>query len=647
MSLTRVSWLFMMFLAVLADTARAQRTARRPLLAAPSGPATFSAASSSGGAQLSWTGVDGVSSYQVLRGSDSVSLAPVGSPVEATSYVDPAVPPGTTVFYRVAALYPDGRQGLSSAVLYTSPVARAMATGTRTDLRTPTAPAPGTGTLNPIAGPTRPAPTGLVINSRIMLADLYWPPVSGATEYVITRTDAAGTTLKRTPDAFAATAFTDTVPDPRLAYTYRLSAFHPDGSWGQSSPVSYMSPPPINPKWLRAALVPGVPGAVDLTWERPLEAPAFLVSGAGLPDGAKTFTGDAIRIFNVPRGPRAWRVSGFYPGSFADSSTAPTATAIVRTLPPHSPAYLRKPTADDYDVALHHAGAFRAYDQTSRKNAWSYIENELGRSSFKTGTPAKYENVTDLAKPRQTECDSFVTDKKQPRTVCWSMSGPQLTMIVAQPEGMQFAAWHFEGDPDFLAYESLAMFSQVLATKLDSEGDKLLPFSCMSCHGGEYDPQTKLVKGATLLPVDPSLVRMDPSTTPESVRRINETVFLTTPSASVRRYIHGLYGGRVAIQGALPVTDYAPQSWQQQHRSFYLDVVRKNCVMCHLNGPPSLDFTESVNFFGNKDLVYAAVCGSKSMPHAEPAFNRFWMEDTGNIYVPGLLAALLGRQSCE
>jgi hypothetical protein len=130
------------------------------------------------------------------------------------------------------------------------------------------------------------------------------------------------------------------------------------------------------------------------------------------------------------------------------------------------------------------------------------------------------------------------------------------------------------------------------------------------------------------------------------MRNANALIAASSASPSVRQYIHGLYNGQVSIPGAAAVPDYVPHSWRPQNRSFYLDVVRKNCVMCHLNGPPNLDFTTASNFFDNRALVHNSVCKARSMPHAEVPFKRFWTEDTGNIYVPGLFATLLGFPSC-
>jgi hypothetical protein len=127
---------------------------------------------------------------------------------------------------------------------------------------------------------------------------------------------------------------------------------------------------------------------------------------------------------------------------------------------------------------------------------------------------------------------------------------------------------------------------------------------------------------------------------------MNARIYAASTNPAVRRYIYGLYGGRTDVPNAAALQNYVPHSWQQQNQSFYLDVLRPNCVMCHLATRPTLDFTTSTNFFGNAATVHKSVCVDRSMPHAEVPFKRFWTEDTGNIHVPGLVATLLGFKSC-
>jgi hypothetical protein len=90
---------------------------------------------------------------------------------------------------------------------------------------------------------------------------------------------------------------------------------------------------------------------------------------------------------------------------------------------------------------------------------------------------------------------------------------------------------------------------------------------------------------------------------------------------------------------------YVPQGWKQQPE-VYNNVVKPYCTMCHLATPSNLDFTIPANFYQNKDLVYTTVCSAHSMPHAEAPFKQLWTKDTGPVFMPGYVAAVLGYQSC-
>jgi len=106
-----------------------------------------------------------------------------------------------------------------------------------------------------------------------------------------------------------------------------------------------------------------------------------------------------------------------------------------------------------------------------------------------------------------------------------------------------------------------------------------------------------------------------------------------------------LYNGAIGTAGATAVPDYVPASWAPQ-AGFYRQVVRANCTMCHLAAPDSWNFASWQNFQDNASLIYADVCLQHSMPHAEVPFKNFWLKDTGILYLPGLLAATLGKPSC-
>ncbi|MEO8452354.1 MAG: hypothetical protein ABI647_21360, partial [Gemmatimonadota bacterium] len=184
---------------------------------------------------------------------------------------------------------------------------------------------------------------------------------------------------------------------------------------------------------------------------------------------------------------------------------------------------------------------------------------------------------------------------------------------------------------------------------LDSEGPKLVPFTCLSCHGGRYNPATGKVDGASFLPLDPGMLAFaspgDQAGQEEKLRRINQMIHDSDPSSAVAAYIRGLYRGTHALPGAVAQPDYVPAAWSQQ-AGFYRSIVRPYCATCHLAAPTQWNFASWGNFQSNAGLIRAAVCAAHTMPHSELQYKAFWTKDTGALYLPGLLASTLGFPSC-
>src|SRR5205814_10102677 len=58
----------------------------------------------------------------------------------------------------------------------------------------------------------------------------------------------------------------------------------------------------------------------------------------------------------------------------------------------------------------------------------------------------------------------------------------------------------------FLVLGKNAKYTLSPSVGLDTEGQKPVPFVCMSCHGGTYNANTRKVDGASFLPLDPQLL---------------------------------------------------------------------------------------------------------------------------------------------
>jgi hypothetical protein len=501
-----------------------------------------------------------------------------------------------------------------------------------------------------VAGPTGPAPTGLTVGGTPLTARLSWSPAPNATSYAVLRADGPGATpVLRTPAGFTATTFTETVPDPRITYDYVLTVTYADGTWGEAR-IPYTSPPPTNPASLRAKSLGRA--AFRLVWGSVAGAISYRVDGAAIPNTGFTVPTTYTNVINVPPGPQSWQVVALFPGGFADYNT-PTKTSVIHRVAPNHPRWLSKYGTGDPNTAATHANALCSVNPGCRGLLYPLVDAGAdgyywgyGGKAYANGGPlhANYNNVTELGSSRSTYCEEQIT-KADRYTICTAEGPNSVSLIIKGTQGTRFGFYlPASGAPSSYWVENWS--SSPMAT-FDSEGPKYVPQVCMSCHGGTFNPRTGLVDGATLLPVDPGLVDAgaNRAAAEEPIRRVNAAVFMSNPSPSVVSYITGMYGGRVGIPGAVAAPNYVPTGWASE-ANLYTSVVKKNCAMCHLATNPAYDFLSAGNFLQNKALIQAAVCGAASMPHAEVPFNRFWTEDTGPIYVPGLLAARLGYPSC-
>jgi hypothetical protein len=185
-------------------------------------------------------------------------------------------------------------------------------------------------------------------------------------------------------------------------------------------------------------------------------------------------------------------------------------------------------------------------------------------------------------------------------------------------------------------------------TVLDTQGRKGVPHACLSCHGGRYDPQRRLVVGASLLPLLPAqLTFTSPqarAASEESMRRINQIVLESTPSPALRAQITALYGGSPTVTGTRAIDTAVPAGWTQQ-AGLYRQVIEPYCSACHFAQTGPLNFGSWANLLQNKQAVQRSVCTDFTMPHSEVSFRRFWSEG-GAVSLPGLLSTVLGFSKC-
>jgi hypothetical protein len=441
-------------------------------------------------------------------------------------------------------------------------------------------------------------------------------------------------------------------------------------------------------------------GSVRLHWQAVSGASQYRVDGSGIaaaglyvaanstattivpiaPGGTPATPSLGTRIQNVPPGPGTWHIAAVDAHKLYDPKLTSTAATIVRYVPAHAGQWLTKnngagnfsktfshylslcpqclPGVSFSDI-LHALGVTDDQLADGNNDACTCL-GEGGPCTWTDLHAARYENVTEFGTSRITRCWDALPG---PRTVCYSKSGDHgVTMIVKDSDHTWFLtfAWRDNTPTQYTQFPNPAkevvnwffngvpiQSNYILTTEvtLDSEGPKSPPHACLSCHGGTFDGVR--VSGATLLPLDTGLLRIDDRSNGMAANflGVNQAVMNHGPSPAVKRYITGLYGGFDFPSGWGDL-DYVPQGWKQQS-DFYKAAVKPYCMMCHLATPSNLDFSTYGNFAQNKDLIKAEVCSGHTMPHAEYPFKQFWTKDTGNIFLPGYLVAALGITSCQ
>ena len=155
---------------------------------------------------VSWTGVNGATSYQVYRDTSSTgAFSTTAYSGTGTSFTD-SLDAGTTYYYKVRATYPVGASGLSSAV-----------SGT-TSIVIPSGLTVGT-----------PTTSSLVVS---------WTGVTGATSYQVYRDTSSTGTFATLVYNSTGTSFTNTGLLAGTTYWYKVRGTYPAGTSGLSTAVS-------------------------------------------------------------------------------------------------------------------------------------------------------------------------------------------------------------------------------------------------------------------------------------------------------------------------------------------------------------------------------------------------------------------------
>jgi hypothetical protein len=505
--------------------------------------------------------------------------------------------------------------------------------------------------------PTAPAPTGFRVDGAHGMARLRWDASSGRS-YVLFRADGPATWIPIPMPTCCASSFDDVVPDPRVTYRYRLVANHADGTWGEAF-ASYLSPPPLHPTGFRATMT--APGVVKLQWNAIQSAVSYRIDGSGLPITGLSVTGATeATITPVPHGVPQWQLAAIYPGNYADYTGRPVASTVdlSRPLPSHAPKWLSKTAGEGApsETTAHYSRLCgpRAQANGCRDLGEYILSWGAPQDVTKRPRPVKYDNLTDLGSSRETTCYLGEPFEGSRALLCYTESDRGIGLIVMNNEGARFGVFNpISTSPTETYSFDWGLAKLTTTAEFDSEGAKKIPHSCISCHGGTYDPVSGLVKGASLLPIDPGVVQLkgDPAEAQEQLRTFNSLIRATYSSPAVSSYITGLYGGmvnnerKVDFPGTPALDNYVPAGWAAQ-RDLYLNVVKKDCQMCHLPRP-DLSFFTADDFMASKTLIHTAVCKARSMPHSEIPFMRFWTSKWGNTPTADAFARALGFPGCS
>jgi len=474
---------------------------------------------------------------------------------------------------------------------------------------------------------------------------------------------------------------------PGRAVTYRVTLTDARGLTG-SKDATFTPPLPRDPASLSASVQ--ADGSVILSWpEVPGVTSYQITSSYGLNGPVVVRNATEWRSPRLNTSVRKWTVNSVYEpgGNLTARDSWPSVTTQGSTnvgLPTprvpflsknngpgshaESQAHYRTRCADALlPGSLCTAAGFILTSGANWEAAWLLANGWL--AGVEPEWPiAEFKNNFDLGVERRVNC----TPRKNGSTVCWATSysssriPKSLSLIIMEDDKAFFGSWEWAGgelpdedgsplrneerwtgatDIEF-NYAKHALLST--GSELDSQGRKGVPHACLSCHGGTYNPVTKLVVGASLLPVVPGRLQLSTSTRnrqEEQIRRINQIILQSNPAPAIGDQINAMYQGAPNTPGTAADDAAVPTGWSQQP-GLYKQVIEPYCSSCHFAQRGPMNFRSWGNLLQNKDAVQRTVCTEFTMPHSEILFRRFWTEG-GAVSLPGMLSTSLGFSTCR
>jgi len=307
----------------------------------PPAPAGLTALAGNGLVVLDWPASSGANSYNVLRstvsGGGYTLLATnvvgpvVGGDVPDATYADNAAVNGTTYYYVVTAVNPNGQSADSTPATATPSAS------------TPAAP---------------PAPAGLTATPGDQQVALTWNAATGAATYTLQRTVITGGANPNDPGAAVATLpngaaptnvvnafitttnYTDRGLADNVTYAYTVSAANANGQSAASAAVTAVTEPalPATPAGLAATVTTN---QVNLAWNPVGNAASYVLQRATAPAGPYTLIYYPGWLSLYADGPLAYNTTYYYEVASANLAGFSTNSApLAVTLGPAAPASL-------------------------------------------------------------------------------------------------------------------------------------------------------------------------------------------------------------------------------------------------------------------------------------------------------------------
>jgi hypothetical protein len=606
--------------------------------------------------QIAWTGVTGASGYQIYRASSSGGsfAALTRAPVQGNQTTDPTLMPKTTAYYKVSALVPNQREGMSAAVSGTTP------------------PAPNPDSLS------------ATLAADLRSVTLTWPAPTGASGYQLYK---GGGLVSTTP--LRTTSYTDTAIIRGTTYKYQVAALYSSAKHGEFEADLLTMPtvivavratgtravPSHGTTWLTKNNGPGSPeeagkyydviGATANfgTFAKWRAAHGFSardqVSAVYFNDGDLALGRDMH--CREAQGQLACYVSNYGPEpgtpgfpnpeqalAAATARGAPLATvAMERSLQILERVVEVNNPYRDIDTELDIQPDDHLTITASGRTSWGYdLEGPAGKSGSGCDSLHPLRCAPHLALLGRLDGYFLIGSRffgyaptgRRAARLFLRINHSQRTPVDASTK-MQVTV-RIEGyRVKFLVFGPDGMLQR--RAVLDSEGPKSVPHVCLSCHGGTYEPATQTVGGASFLPFDVFTFKFAQTNghrladQQEAFRKLNAMVKRSRPNGSnahnpIAALIDGMYGGGVNVAGRTASDSWVPSQWAAKP-NVYDAVVKRYCRTCHLALREELDFTSSAQFLAVASRIQNAVCDLRTMPHAEVPFRKLWLSEVPHL----------------